>query len=461
MDGESPTIVDISTKVPFDKLKLRYLLLLSILLMTISAIANWFIPIDAGLGVFFYLIYYNFIVIGIGMVIVTALLWYKKSTRNVKTISLLFFLLVISPTVLGMTMSTFVIDKLYLYYDSPSFLQQYSKTTGVEVESNGQTVTYAHCRLEKYTNKYTITAIHESRLIFALVNKNGIPYDSFDDLPRQSLSQLFTHKGDDFVRRSVSRTLGTFQIPKGKHEVLIQSKSPFLLAIYDNKPLFTPFLILQGKKDYAELYADNFSKKMLDEVTNDIRAQACKQDSISVKLTNDEEAYFLNKYVYIPNASINLHKGTDTNLYLYNQWPGNSGLDESPLLTIDKINKTMVTSDSNADLYKTVINAFNKIPVHVYLTIIKKDDPYRPPYLPFVEHKDFIEKMKGRTQLLEEDKLYLNRTESYFWVKEPLQLRDYYIHFSNKISSYNIEKFIEIIEQIEPSQIFTKEVLIE
>lgn len=440
-------------------IKSKYLILISTLLSTLSVILYWRIPSNSGLGIIEYLIF-NFFLIGLLGIIICGLFYWKRQVfRDFKNALILFLSFVLIPVVLVPVISVFIEVGLYSFYESDYFVNKYIDTLGVSIESRGQSFKYAHCQMENYSARYIIKVKKDSELIFALETVNGMSYDQFDYLPLDSLKKTFSFKSDvHFGRLGFPNPLGVFQVPKGEYEITVLGKSPFLLSIYDNKPLLTPKFILIDEKDYPKIYSDKFSQNEIDLGVQDIQAKSCNDTQITRRLDNGD--YFLNKYVYIPNAKINIYnkKYIDQELYLYNQWPGNSGLDESLLLKIVESSIENPITNQNSAFYKTVVNKFTEQSLNVYLTVTKKDDPHRPPYLVTTDYDNFITQLKNKANLSEDDLQYLNRTDSFFWVDKPIQMKGFFLYFNDKISPYNIEKMLEIMEVVEPSQIYTKDI---
>lgn len=440
-------------------IKSRYLLLILILLSIFSVVLYWRIPSNSGLGAISYLMF-NVIFVGfLGIITCGLLFWKRKISIDLKSVFILFLSCVLIPVILGPVISVFIKVGLYSFYDSDYFVNKYINSLGVSIKSQGQSFKYAHCQIENYSAKYIIRVKNDSELIFALENVNGMSYDQLDYLPLDSLKKTFSYKSDvHFGRLGFPNPLGVFQVPKGEYEITVLSKSPFLLSIYDNKPLLTPEFILIDEKDYPKIYSDKFSQNEIDLGVQDIKAKSCNDTQIIRRLDNGD--YFLNKYVYIPNAKINIYnkKYIDQELYLYNQWPGNSGLDESLLLNIVESSIEKPITNQNSTFYKTVVNKFTEQSLNVYLTVTKKEDPHRPPYLVATDYDNFVTQIKNKTNFSEDDLQYLNRTDSYFWVDKPIQMDGLFLYFNDKISPYNIKKVLEIMEVIEPSQIYIKDV---
>jgi len=438
--------------------KSKYLIFISTLLLFLSVVLYWRIPRDSGLGAISYIMFNVFFVGLLGIVTCGLFFWKRKIVRDLKNILILFLSCVLVPVVLGPVISAFIKVELYSFYDSDYFVNKYINRLGVTIESQGQSFEYAHCQMENYSARYIIKTKKESELIFALVDKNGISYDQFDSLPLNSLKKVFSYKNDAFIGRELAKTLGVFQVPIGEYKFTISGKSPFILAIYDNKPLITPELIIIGEKEYPKIYADKLSQNEINLEIQSVKLESCNDKKITPRIDNND--YLLNKYVYIPNAKINIYnkKYIDQELYLYNQWPGNSGLNESLLLKIVESSIEKPITNQNSAFYKKVVNKFTGQSLNVYLTTSKKGDSYRPPYLSPIDYDKFVAQIKDKTNFSEDDLQYLNRTDSYFWVDKPIQMKGLFLYFNDKISPYNIEKVLEIMEVIEPSQIYIKDV---
>jgi len=438
--------------------KSKYLIFISTLLLFLSVVLYWRIPRDSGLGAISYIMFNVFFVGLLGIVTCGLFFWKRKIVRDLKNILILFLSCVLVPVVLGPVISAFIKVELYSFYDSDYFVNKYINRLGVTIESQGQSFEYAHCQMENYSARYIIKTKKESELIFALVDKNGISYDQFDSLPLNSLKKVFSYKNDAFIGRELAKTLGVFQVPIGEYKFTISGKSPFILAIYDNKPLITPELIIIGEKEYPKIYADKLSQNEINLEIQSVKLESCNDKKITPRIDNND--YLLNKYVYIPNAKINIYnkKYIDQELYLYNQWPGNSGLNESLLLKIVESSIEKPITNQNSAFYKKVVNKFTGQSLNVYLTTSKKGDSYRPPYLSSIDYDKFVAQIKDKTNFSEDDLQYLNRTDSYFWVDKPIQMKGLFLYFNDKISPYNIEKVLEIMEVIEPSQIYIKDV---
>lgn len=358
----------------------------------------------------------------------------------------------IVPVILGTTLAIAIRTSLIGYYTSETFQQRYASDLGVKVEAMPKNYEYAYCKLENFSATYTIYTPTTDNFIFGLVSENDI-FSSNYNFDKQ-LVEKFEYVGDSFIEWGVVSSIGEYTIPKGTHKFTLRSKSPFILAIYHSKPLITPGYLIWGDKNYTQVFKDKFTKAQFDANAAELYKLSCKdkediKNAIGEQYTNEtNNRSFVNDYVYIPNAYINTHEGTDTNIFLYND----TQTDSIHIFDINANITPTENSNNQGVLFRTVKNYYTGQTIEIYLDVVKKDDPHRAPFKPKIIYTDFINKITNENSLNKEDLEYLHRTNSYFYINDNLKLDEIYLNFDKNIPPYFIKKVVEVIENISPSK---------
>jgi len=245
-------------------------------LVLISACLYWTIPSNAGLGFFFMVQAFSTLIPVLGVIALGVALWSEWLPRRPWWAAAGVLAWALAPIIAGPIFAFGLVDRLEAFYASPYYDTWYDAWSGITIAPQGQSFHYADCSLDAYTATYRITALRDTELGFALLDRNGLRAVDAGQGVAESIGQQLT-----FVREAPyflvkgDGELGVFRVPAGAHTLVVQAQGPFQLGIMDPDPLWAPDLWLANETRPYAIYADDHTWEEIAAATAQYRPAAC------------------------------------------------------------------------------------------------------------------------------------------------------------------------------------------
>lgn len=437
----------------------------TLLLSLLFCVFLWLIPADAGLGAPIMIVYFYMpITVGVGIATTFIIFALRVIPRHEGLILLGLLLWCVVPVFGGGFLYEQVSAGLHNLYHSDWFIERRLDRLELSIEPLERRYEYA-CGHTYFVATYRIISGQETPLYFAIANADQEEWWFRDDataaLANASLSTKFRGIEGEHDWSVPNYDLGFYAVLPGDYTVTVKGNIPFVLAIYDPEPLWTPGLFLHDERVEPEIYVDEYlTQAELDRLPTAMRSPICTAAELPAPAPPQVEAppppppptYYLDDRIYIPTIT-----GQEDYLISYTNHdvsftpPREDGPGPRTVTYADDA-KTVPIIDGA--IYKTVTNTLTGQAVNIYVTVRKKDDPQTP----FIPYDEFVASLRDKPALTADDARYLVQTDGFFWVDRGLQFEGFAVRFHDHITPYDhkgaVERLVEIIETMAPAAEF-------
>lgn len=253
---------------------LKHLLIGFAAVVLVAACLYWTIPSNAGLGFIFMAQFFSILIFVLGGIMLAPAFYKGWLPLEISWGIGGWLAWAVVPIFAGPIFALSLTSSLEAYYASPNFDTWYDAWSGITITPQKQDFHFADCSLDGYTATYTITALRQTDLAFALLDRNGVRAVDAADGPARSIGEQF-----DYVREAHysvgDEALGIYHVFAGTHTLVVTARSPFQLGILDSHSLWAPDLWLADEKRYYTIYADDYTWEEIVAAMTAVRPTGC------------------------------------------------------------------------------------------------------------------------------------------------------------------------------------------